>query len=63
MPTYEYRCQECGYTFSKMQAINAEREKVCPRCGGHLKRLISGGTGFIFKGYGFYETDYKKPNR
>ena len=60
MPTYEYRCRECRYTFTKMQGINDEKKKRCPHCGGTLERLISGGTGFILKGHGFYKTDYKK---
>lgn len=59
MPTYEYRCKKCGYQFEKFQQITAEPLKKCPECGGAVERLISGGAGIIFKGSGFYETDYK----
>ena len=59
MPTYEYRCKKCGYEFEKFQQITAEPLKKCPKCGGHVERLISGGAGIIFKGSGFYETDYE----
>lgn len=60
MPTYEYLCENCGYRFEKFQKITDEPIKKCPRCGGKVKRLISGGAGLIFKGSGFYETDYKR---
>ncbi len=59
MPTYEYLCQNCGYKFEKFQNMNDEPIKVCPQCGGNLKRLIGKGMGIIFKGEGFYATDYK----
>ncbi len=60
MPTYEYLCENCGYRFEKFQKITDEPIKKCPRCGGKVKRLISGGAGLIFKGSGFYVNDYKK---
>lgn len=60
MPTYEYLCDECGFKFEVFQSIAAEPVHICPRCGGQVHRLISGGGGIIFKGSGFYETDYKK---
>ena len=60
MPTYEYKCQECGHFFEAFQAITEDPLKKCPVCGGMVKRLISSGSGLIFKGSGFYVTDYKK---
>ncbi len=59
MPTYEYKCTNCGYKFELFQTMNAEPVKVCPKCKGEVKRLIGPGLGPIFKGTGFYETDYK----
>jgi putative FmdB family regulatory protein len=60
MPTYEYVCSKCHHHFEAFQSIASEPLKVCPVCQGELERLISGGTGLIFKGSGFYETDYKR---
>ena len=62
MPTYEYECEKCGHVFEEYQSISAEPIKVCPKeeCHGTVKRLFSPGAGFIFKGSGFYETDYKR---
>lgn len=60
MPTYEYKCLECNHSFEVFQSMNAEVIKVCPNCGGAVKRLIGSGAGPIFKGSGFYHTDYKK---
>lgn len=60
MPTYEYVCKECGHHFETVQNISADPLKTCPRCGGLIERKIFGGVGLIFKGSGFYETDYKK---
>ncbi|MBN2619599.1 zinc ribbon domain-containing protein [candidate division WOR-3 bacterium] len=60
MPTYEYECVSCHYTFEEFQNINDKPLQKCPKCHGKLRRLISGGAGFIFKGSGFYATDYKK---
>jgi putative FmdB family regulatory protein len=59
MPTYEYRCDTCGHTFEEFQAISDSPVDRCPKCGGVPRRLISGGTGLIFKGSGFYITDYR----
>ncbi len=60
MPTYEYECLKCKYIFEEFQNMTDEPLKVCPRCGGKLHRLIGTGAGIIFKGEGFYHTDYKK---
>jgi putative FmdB family regulatory protein len=60
MPTYEYRCNACGFEFEEFQSMVADPLEECPRCGGVVRRLISGGSGLIFKGSGFYETDYKR---
>ncbi len=60
MPTYEYECPDCGYTFEEFQSITAKPLKTCPKCKKRkLKRLIGAGAGLIFKGSGFYETDYR----
>ncbi|MFZ5433425.1 MAG: FmdB family zinc ribbon protein [Calditrichota bacterium] len=61
MPTYEYRCEN-GHTFEEFQSMLAAPVDVCPICGGTAERQISGGTGLIFKGSGFYITDYGKKN-
>lgn len=61
MPTYEYQCTKCGFHFEKLQSIKDTPLKKCPECGKDtLKKLISGGAGLIFKGSGFYLTDYAK---
>jgi putative FmdB family regulatory protein len=61
MPTYEYACKFCGHHLETFQSIKAEPLKKCPSCHKNgLQRLISGGAGLIFKGTGFYETDYKR---
>jgi putative FmdB family regulatory protein len=60
MPTYDYRCKSCGFRFDEFQSITAEPLKKCPKCGGKVERIIAGGNGLIFKGSGFYVTDYKK---
>jgi putative FmdB family regulatory protein len=59
MPTYEYECKSCGYTFDAFQRMSDEPLKTCPQCGQDVRRLINGGTGVIFKGSGFYVTDKK----
>ena len=60
MPTYDYRCESCGHQFEAFQSIKADPLTDCPECSKpDLKRLIGGGAGLIFKGSGFYETDYK----
>ena len=61
MPTYEYLCKNCGYRFEKFQSINDEPIRECPECKKeNVERLLNGGSGLIFKGSGFYITDYKK---
>ena len=60
MPTYEYKCRECQHEFEEFQSISAEPVKICPQCEGQVERIISGGAGLIFKGSGFYITDYKR---
>ena len=61
MPTYEYECKGCGHRFEKSQPITAEPIKICPKCDKKkVVRLISSGSGIIFKGSGFYATDYRK---
>jgi putative FmdB family regulatory protein len=59
MPTYEYKCLECGHQFELFQKITEDPINECPNCKGHVKRLIGMGAGPIFKGSGFYQTDYK----
>jgi putative FmdB family regulatory protein len=59
MPTYEYECEKCHHRFEKFQQITEEPIKSCSACGGGVKRLISGGGGLLFKGNGFYITDYR----
>jgi putative FmdB family regulatory protein len=60
MPTYEYECSSCGHRFEEFQAMSAKPLKKCPECGkSALERLIGLGAGIIFKGGGFYETDYR----
>ncbi len=60
MPTYEYKCLNCGKVFEVYQSMTDEPLRECKFCGGKVERIISGGSGVIFKGSGFYETDYKK---
>lgn len=62
MPTYEYECTECGYQFEELQSFNEPPIEKCPKCGGRAQRLISPGSGLIFKGSGFYITDYARKN-
>ena len=60
MPTYEYECEACGKTHEEFQSITAAPLRLCPHCGKEkLKRVIGGGAGFLFKGSGFYITDYR----
>lgn len=65
MPTYDYICDDCEYNFEEFQPITANPLTKCPKCQGSVRRLISSGNGFLFKGSGFYITDnrsdsYKK---
>ena len=63
MPTYEYRCKSCGNEFEEFQTMSSDPLIMCPKCAKPtLKRLMSSGAGLIFKGSGFYLTDYKKSN-
>ena len=59
MPTYEYKCSKCNKTFEVFQSITAKPVKKCPECSSPVERLINGGGGFLFKGSGFYTTDYR----
>src|SRR5205807_4558172 len=60
MPTYDYRCDGCGYEFEEMQSFSADKLKTCPKCGqDKLRRLFGTGAAVLFKGSGFYETDYR----
>ncbi|MFH2145543.1 MAG: FmdB family zinc ribbon protein [Candidatus Omnitrophota bacterium] len=61
MPTYDYECPKCGHEFEFLQNITDKPLSKCPKCNaGKVKRLIGSGSGIIFKGTGFYETDYKR---
>lgn len=70
MPTYEYLCEKCGYEFEQFQSISAKPLKICPedRCAqkrwgkGRVRKLVSAGAGLLFKGSGFYITDYRSEN-
>jgi len=61
MPNYDYLCNRCEKTFEIFQSMTAPRLEICPdeSCGGSVKRLLGRGAGFIFKGAGFYSTDYR----
>ena len=59
MPTYEYKCLDCGIQFERFQGITEDPIQECPECSGQTKRLIGAGAGLIFKGSGFYITDYR----
>ncbi len=59
MPTYDYECVSCGHRFERFQSITAEPLRKCPECGKKVNRLIGAGAGIIFKGSGFYQTDYR----
>ena len=60
MPTYDYNCKKCDHVWEEFQSIKADPIKKCPACGkNQAQRLISGGGGILFKGGGFYETDYR----
>jgi putative FmdB family regulatory protein len=60
MPTYDYLCKACDHAFELFQQMSAPHETTCPECGAEsLKRLVGTGAGILFKGSGFYETDYR----
>ena len=63
MPTYNYYCSDCDSHFSYFQKMSESPRSSCENCGGKVKRLITGGTGLIFKGSGFYLTDYKNDKK
>jgi len=63
MPTYDYKCLDCNYAFEEFQKMTDEPLQVCPICNGKLKRLIGAGIAPIFKGSGFYQTDYKNSSK
>lgn len=61
MPTYEYVCRACGHEWEQFQKMTEDPTRVCPACGeARVERLISSGGGIVFKGPGFYATDYRK---
>ena len=60
MPTYAYRCPSCGHEFQKFHKMNVRTRPRCPKCGTRAERVITGGVGLLFRGSGFYATDYKK---
>ena len=63
MPTYDYKCLSCGHHFELFQPMTADPIANCYKCDGEVKRLIGAGAGPIFKGSGFYHTDYKNLNK
>lgn len=63
MPIYEYECSKCGHVFEKMENFDSSRRKKCPICGRVAERIMPTGVGFIFKGSGFYATDYAGKKR
>lgn len=60
MPTYSYECKKCAHVLDVFHSMSENPRQKCPECGGAMRRLIGAGAGVIFKGSGFYETDYKK---
>lgn len=63
MPTYTYRCKKCSETIDVFHAISAKPRVACPACNARCVKTIGTGAGIIFKGSGFYETDYKKNDK
>ena len=59
MPTYEYECPDCGHAFELFQSMTAKVKRTCPECGSRVEALIGTGGAVLFKGGGFYETDYR----
>lgn len=59
MPTYDYECSDCGHAFEAFHSMSAQSISVCPECDGTVRRLIGTGAGLLFKGSGFYQTDYR----
>ena len=63
MPTYDYECENCDHAFELFQTISEPLKRKCPECGKlKLKRLIGAGAAVVFKGSGFYQTDYRSEN-
>ena len=60
MPTYEYECTKCEYIFEKFHSMSQSPSLRCPKCRYKARKLVGAGAGIIFKGSGFYETDYKR---
>ena len=63
MPTYDYKCPKCGTVFELFQKMKEKPVAPCPKCGTKAERQLSGGHGIVFKGSGFYETDYKRKGK
>ena len=63
MPTYEYECSSCGTSFERFESITAKPNGTCPKCRKQARRRIGAGAGLIFKGSGFYCTDYRSSSR
>ena len=61
MPTYAYTCPSCGHEFQKFHKMSVKARPKCPECGAVAQRQITGGSGFLLKGSGFYSTDYRTP--
>ena len=59
MPIFEYKCKDCGHHFEEFQSMSADPLTNCPKCDGSVQRLLGMGAGVLFKGSGFYETDYR----
>jgi putative FmdB family regulatory protein len=59
MPHYDYVCRECGHAFEVFQSMTEDKLTECPQCGGPVERQIGAGAGLLFKGSGFYVTDYR----
>lgn len=59
MPTYDYQCEKCGHQFEVFQRMSDRPKRTCPECKGRVRRLIGTGAGLLFKGSGFYITDYR----
>ena len=63
MPIYQYKCQDCGYVIELLvreASTDDDMPEKCPMCGGALSKMLSAGVTVVFRGHGFYETDYKK---
>lgn len=63
MPTYDYKCPECEHVQERFHKIRQRPSVECEKCGARMKKMMGKGAGVIFKGSGFYETDYRKPSQ